>query len=366
MYRAVRRRGFTLVELLVVITIIAALVGMLVPAIQGVLALTRKTSCANNMKNMGTALRTFHENKKYYPPSCATTRTASANQQFESWSWIAYLLPYLEREQDYTELNKCRVVLPWTEVDQSVPRVQQVRETTLPFLVCPAAGARDFTGPAVRGYNTPIPSNPALRGALTAYKCIGGSVKESLPLAVNRNLPAPYGKIDDHPDGVMFPSATDRGITEVSIEDGQSQTIMLAETIEDKYARWLLGTEATLAGLPSANDPTGAGTAIVINQKLGLYAPAQFDGKFGSDSLLPPNVKSYLDYDYKAQQNMYDVTLNIKYGASSRHAAGVNHLFCDGNVRTIPLSIDVAAYMFLITRRGKEPFGNYLSTIGIE
>ena len=365
MNRALRRRGFTLVELLVVITIIAALVGMLVPAIQGVLALTRRSTCTNNMKNLGTALKTFHETKKYYPPSCATTRTASANQQFESWSWIAYLLPYLEREQDYTELNRCRIVLPWTEVDQAVPRVQQVRETTLPFLVCPSFGQHDFTGPAVKGYNMPIPSNPALRGALTAYKCIGGTVKESLPLALNRNLPAPYGKIDDHPDGVMFPSLSDRGITDVSIEDGQAQTVMLAETIEDKYARWLLGTEATLAGIPSVTDPTGAGTAIALVPRLGVYAPAQFDGKFGSDTLIPSNVKTYLDYDYKAQQNMYDVTLGIKYGPSSRHAGVVNHLFCDGNVRPIPLAIDVAAYMFLITRRGKEAFGNYLNDQGL-
>lgn len=366
MNRVLRRRGFTLVELLVVITIIAALVGMLVPAIQGVLALTRKTSCANNMKNMGTALRTFHENKKYYPPSCATTRTASANQQFESWSWIAYLLPYLEREQDFNEINKCRIVVPWTELDQSIPKVQQVRETTLPFLVCPAVGSKDFTGPALKGYSTPIPANNTLRGALSNYKCMGGSVKDSLGLAVNRNLSPPYGKLEDHPDGVMFPSASDRGITDVSIEDSQSQTIMLAETIEDKYARWLLGTEATLAGIPSANDPTGAGTTIVLIQRLGIYAPAQFDGRFGSDSLLPPNVKTYLDYDYKSQQNMYDNVLSIKYGPSSRHSAGVNHLFCDSNVRTIPLDIDAAAYMFMITRRGKEPFGNYLSSKGIE
>lgn len=386
MNRDLRRRGFTLVELLVVITIIAALVGMLVPAIQGVQALMRKVTCANNLKNLGTALRTFHESKKYYPPSCATTRTGAASQaernlnssRYESWSWIAYLLPYLDRAQDYDEINSCRFVMPWSEVDASVPRVQQVRETTLPFLVCPSVGPKDFTGPQLPGYSTNIPRISTLRGAITNYKCLGGSTKESIACSVNkgltlpgrqdwnRNLSIPYGSVDDHPDGVMFPSSDDRGITDVSIEDGLSQTVMLTETIEDKYARWLLGTEANLAGLPSANDPAGCGPTLGFNRRLNLFAPVQFDGKFGSDSLLPPNLKTYLDYDYKLKQNMYDNVLGVKYGPSSRHPAGVNHLFCDGNVKTIPIDVDVAAYMFLITRRGHEPFGNYLSSKGIE
>ena len=371
---AIRRRGFTLVELLVVITIIATLVGMLTPAIQSVLALSRKTSCMNNMKNLGTALRTFHESKKYYPPSCATTKTGFANQRdrtltrpsYESWSWIAYLLPYLDREQDFNELNKCRFVMPWSEIDASVPRVQQVRETTLRFLVCPAVGAKDFTGPQLRGYSTPTPSIPTLRGALGNYKCMGGSVKESIALAVNKTLAVPYGKVDIHPDGVLFPSSDDRGVPDVSVTDGLSHTIMLAETIEDKYARWLLGTEANLAGLPSADDPAGCGPTLGFIPRLNLYAPIQFDGKFGGDSLIPPNIKTYLDYNYHLKQNMYDHAQGVKYGPSSRHPSGVNHLFCDGNIRTIPLDIDVAAYMFLITRRGDEPFGNYLASKGIE
>src|SRR5262249_31197720 len=83
------RQAFTLVELLVVMAIIAVLIGLLVPAVQGVRSAAARTQCQNNMRQVGLAALAFHSDKKRYP---ALHQDGSVSRTY--WR---QLTPYIEQ-----------------------------------------------------------------------------------------------------------------------------------------------------------------------------------------------------------------------------------------------------------------------------
>ncbi|MFK7777105.1 MAG: DUF1559 domain-containing protein, partial [Gimesia sp.] len=70
-FRHQRRSGFTLIELLVVIAIIAILIALLLPAVQQAREAARRSSCKNNLKQIGLAMHNYHDTHRTLPMGSA-------------------------------------------------------------------------------------------------------------------------------------------------------------------------------------------------------------------------------------------------------------------------------------------------------
>lgn len=95
------KRGFTLVEVLVVVGIISILVAILLPAVQSVRGAARRVSCANKMKQIALASHSF-ESSKMRLPSGLNGRN---NRPFPSTSWLVHILPHIEETNAWDRTN---------------------------------------------------------------------------------------------------------------------------------------------------------------------------------------------------------------------------------------------------------------------
>ena len=82
------RRGFTLIELLVVIAIIAILVALLLPAVQQAREAARRSTCKNQLKQIGIGLHNYHDIHNTLPPGGMT----GGNEL----SWQVMILPFID------------------------------------------------------------------------------------------------------------------------------------------------------------------------------------------------------------------------------------------------------------------------------
>ena len=135
------KKGFTLVELLVVIAIIGILIGMLLPAVQQVRESARRTTCLNNMKQIGLAAINFQSAKQRFPTGGGNFTANTADQdgftfpQIESGSWAFQILPQLEQENLFNQ-----------RATDGYFGVNGVTRANVAAFVCSSRGVRTYDG----------------------------------------------------------------------------------------------------------------------------------------------------------------------------------------------------------------------------
>lgn len=103
--KRLRRQGFTLIELLVVIAIIAILVALLLPAVQQAREAARRTSCKNNLKQIGLACHNYESTYGRFPSSGESTDESLVDRRFFPISMHTAILPYVEQANIYNQWN---------------------------------------------------------------------------------------------------------------------------------------------------------------------------------------------------------------------------------------------------------------------
>jgi prepilin-type N-terminal cleavage/methylation domain-containing protein/prepilin-type processing-associated H-X9-DG protein len=290
-----RNAGFSLVEFIVVLAIIALLLTLLLPVLLRGREAARRVQCVNNLKQMALALQSYQASNNVLPSGCYDVGS-DADGGVGRMSWFTSILPYSEQYGVFSAIDFDRGAL---DVGN-----RTVRNTQMSMLLCPNTDRWSRHWPMFPPWSPPASSPEEV--AVSSYA------------GCHHDVEAPIAA-DNH--GMFFRNSRIRAI---DVTDGLSQTLLIGEVAHPSAFGWMSGSRATLRN-----------TGHPIN---GVTADAF--GKAGP----PPSLKDG-GMTAEALERMVEVDEStvppgFVGGFGSRHGAGANFAFGDGSVRFLVETID--------------------------
>jgi prepilin-type N-terminal cleavage/methylation domain-containing protein len=366
------RRGFTLVELLVVIAIIAILVLLLLPAINAAREAARRNGCISSSKQLALAVINHESTKQRFPlansapayggqrsnlgrevPGTTNTEfyTDSRGYRNDGYSWIVQCLPFMEEEVLYQQIAKASDNFTRTAFHPAVVRIPgdittHCAAVQVGFLKCPS-----FAGEVI---------------AQDPYQMDGVEIAGGNYVAVSaatRGTTLGSNYVDDHDPqrgGTIISKLNNdfRGLKIRELTDGTSKTIIIAESKAERYSSWYSGQSTWVIGFKPDEDMRN----VLAMQPDGYWginqtgaANSQTALNHGRNLILTPNDIAQFGENGPPWYATRFKGEPRDWGPSSDHGGGVViHSYADGHTQALADSTDATLYYRLITRAGNE------------
>jgi prepilin-type N-terminal cleavage/methylation domain-containing protein len=323
-----RCRGFTIVELLVVVAIIALLVALLMPALQGAREGARRTECLNKMKQLGLGVLAYESQQGMLPPGGTLfkerTDCTGTNISFKKDCgplWSVHILPFMEDKNRYDAYDLTK---PFA-VDNKPERTAGVFNAAAQFQ--PNANFKCSSDPNSTGsaFNT------------NYYACQGGGTTAEMACASALPSPTPTGL----PPRAWFRNGLfhdNSRYTMAHLRDGTGVTVMFGET---KHAP-----------IPAGHDQTAWDTALRFQTPRPDFS--DYNAPIGLCATMEPiNSRSNTTPDLNPTKTFTAALAVTMFG--SNHPGVANFALADGSTKSIADSIDIALYRELGKRKKTIP-----------